>query len=83
MDRKPTQASCFEQIAQQMAALRALLTLAIILCAVSASAYMFDSPVDIVLTAVTTALQAGISRLRSIPAPGLTQRYSMSAAHRS
>jgi hypothetical protein len=29
---------------------------------------MFDSPVDIVLTAVTTALQAGISRLRSIPA---------------
>ena len=68
MYSKLTEASCFERFARQMAALRALLTLAIILCAVSASAYMFDSPVDIVLSAVTTALQAGISRLRSIPA---------------
>jgi hypothetical protein len=67
MDRKLSQASCFERFAQQMAALRTLLTLAII-CALSASAYMFDSPVEIVLTAVTTALQAGISRLKSIPA---------------
>jgi hypothetical protein len=83
MDRKLTRASCFEQIAQQMAALRALSTHAIVLCAVSASAKMFDSPVDIVLTAVMTALQAGISRLRSIPSAGRTQRFSMSAAHRS
>jgi hypothetical protein len=69
MYSKLTEASCFERFARQMAALRALLTLTTsVLCAMSASAYMFDSPGNIVLTAVTAALRAGISRLRSIPA---------------
>jgi hypothetical protein len=67
MHSQLTETSCFDRFVRGLTVLRGLFALTIILCAATASAFMFDSPGNIVLTGVMAVLRAGISRLRSIP----------------